>query len=398
MESTSNNGAKLTAHGQTKFVRGKANPQSAGTNKPRMKRIAGTLQTLFTLLPVLFFTTGCQTSYLFHAAAGQFRFLYHAVPVEEALQQDSLLAAEKRRLSLVPLIKAFGENELGLKKSDNYETINLKDQSPVYTVSASPKDKLALVTWWFPVAGHVPYLGFFDLEAARMERDRLLAKDLDTFVGRAEAYSTLGWFKDPLSLNLIQGSDLNLVETVLHEMTHTTLYVKGQGEFNEGLAQLIGKRGALLFLEQTFGPSHPATLEARDSISDEILFSTFLGSLLSELDILYKDPQMSYGQKLSEREKIFAHHLEKFNGVKGLMRTERFANFGQAGLNNAYLMSVALYHRHYALFETVLSRKGNSVKDLLLFFRILSEEKGNLIDKTRQWLTLQNVRRNEVSS
>ena len=201
--------------------------------------------------------TGCQISYLFHAAAGQFRFLYHAVPVEEALQQESLPAAEKRRLSLVSRIKAFGENELGLKKSDNYETINLKDQSPVYTVSASPKDKLALVTWWFPVAGHVPYLGFFDLEAARRERDRLLAKDLDTFVGRAEAYSTLGWFKDPLSLNLIQGSDLNLVETILHEMTHTTLYVKGQGEFNEGLAQLIGKRGALLFLEQTFGPSTP---------------------------------------------------------------------------------------------------------------------------------------------
>ena len=287
---------------------------------------------------------------------------------------------------------------MGLKKSDNYETINLKDQSPVYTVSASPKDKLALVTWWFPVAGHVPYLGFFDLEAARRERDRLLAKDLDTFVGRAEAYSTLGWFKDPLSLNLIQGSDLNLVETILHEMTHTTLYVKGQGEFNEGLAQLIGKRGALLFLEQTFGPSNPATLEARDSITDEILFSTFLVSLLSELDALYKDAQMTYDQKLSEREKVFARHLEKFNGVKDLMRTRRFANFSQAGLNNAYLMSVALYHRHYSLFETVLAHKGNSIKDLLTFFQSLSREKGNLIDKTREWLSLQNVRKDGVSS
>jgi predicted aminopeptidase len=341
--------------------------------------------------------TGCQMSYLFQAAAGQFRFLYHAVPVEEVLQQDSLPAAEKRRLSLVSRIKEFGENELGLKKSDNYETINLKDQSTVYTVSASPKDKLALVTWWFPVAGHVPYLGFFDREAARRERDGLLATDLDTFVGRAEAYSTLGWFKDPLSLNLIQGSDLNLVETIFHEMTHTTLYVKGQGEFNEGLAQLIGKRGALLFFEQTFGPSHPATLEARDSITDEVLFSTFLVSLLAELDALYKDEQLPYALKLSEREKIFARHLEKFNRVKGLMRTSRFANFGQAGLNNAYLMSVGLYHRHFSLFETVLGQKGNSIKDLLLFFRNLSEEEGNLIDRSREWLSLQNVRNPGVS-
>jgi len=343
--------------------------------------------------------TGCQISYLFQAAAGQFRFLYYAVPVEEVLQQDSLSAEEKRRLSLVSRIKEFGENELGLKKSDNYETINLKDRSPVYTVSASPKDKLALVSWWFPVAGHVPYLGFFDLEAARKERDSLLAKDLDTFVGRAEAYSTLGWFRDPLSLHLLQGSDLNLVETLLHEMTHTTFYVKGQGEFNEGLAQLVGKRGALLFFEQTFGPSHPATLEAQDSILDEVLFSTYLVSLLSELDALYKEEQISYELKLSEREKIFARQLEKFNEVKDRMRTRRFAAFGQPGLNNAYLMSVALYHRHYAFFEAVLVQKGNSIKDLLLFFEGLSRrEKEDLIAKTREALNLQSARGSGASS
>ena len=106
----------------------------------------------------------------------------------------------------------------------------------------------------------------------------------------------------------------------------------------------------------------------------------------------------TYDQKLSEREKIFARHLEKFNGVKDLMRTRRFANFSQAGLNNAYLMSVALYHRHYSLFETVLAQKGNSIKELLLFFQSLSREKGNLIDKTREWLSLQNVRKDGVSS
>jgi predicted aminopeptidase len=342
---------------------------------------------------------GCQISYLFQAAAGQFRFLYNAVPVEEVLQQDSLSAEEKRRLALVARIKDFGENELGLKKSDNYETINLKDRFNVYTVSASPKDKLALMTWWFPVVGHVPYLGFFDLEAARKERDSLLAKDLDTFVGRAEAYSTLGWFRDPLSLHLLQGSDLNLVETLLHEMTHTTLYVKGQGEFNESLAQLVGKRGALLFFERTFGPSHPATLEARDSILDEVLFSTYLVSLLYELDALYQDKLISYETKLSEREKIFARQMEKFGDLKGRMRTKRFAAFGQPGLNNAYLMSVSLYHRHFNLFESVLARKGNDLKGLLLFFEDLSRrEKEDLVAKTREWLSGQEARGSGVSS
>ncbi len=152
------------------------------------------------------------------------------------------------------------------------------------------------------------------------------------------------------------------------------------------------------FSEQTFGSSHPATLEAQDSIADEVLFSTFLVSLLAELDALYRDEQIPYGLKLSEREKVFVRHLEKFDGVKELMKTRRFANFGQPGLNNAYLMSVALYHRNYSLFETVLDQRGNSIKDLLLFFRNLSEEKGNLIDKTREWLSLQNVRKDRISS
>ena len=394
MENTLTNGERHTVHGTR--IRSEEDLPCAVRRSPCASWLRKlSLSVAFLLILPL---TGCQVSYLFHAAAGQVRFLYHAVPVEEVLLQDSLPEGQKRRLSLVSHIKEFGENELSLKKSDNYETINLKDQSPVYTVSASPRDKLALMTWWFPVAGHVPYLGFFDLEAARRQRDRLLAEDLDTFIGRAEAYSTLGWFKDPLTLNLIQGTDLNLVETILHEMTHTTLYVKGQGEFNEGLAQLIGKRGALLFLEKAFGPSHPATLEARDSISDELLFSSFLVSLLSELDALYNEPQRPYGLKLSEREKIFARHMEKFNGVRDQMRTRRFANFGQAGLNNAYLMSVGLYHRHFALFETVLAQKRNSIKDLLLFFRDLSEDKGNLIDRIHEWLSAQNARRNGVSS
>jgi hypothetical protein len=102
--------------------------------------------------------------------------------------------------------------------------------------------------------------------------------------------------------------------------------------------------------------------------------------------------------KLAEREKIFARHAETFNKVKERMRTRRFAAFGQPGLNNAYLMSVALYHRHYALFERVLVQKGNSLKEFLLFFQGLAREKGNLIDKTREWVDLQDVRKEVASS
>lgn len=338
------------------------------------------------LLLVLTFCSGCRAGYVMHAALGQVRMLSAAVSIEEALAGSTLSPLEKERVALVAKIKAFGEQELGLKETDNYETICVgSDQAPLYTVVAAPKDSLSLVTWWFPVVGRMPYLGFFDLDKARQEKGRLQEKDLDVVIGRANAYSTLGWFRDPLTLNLIQGSELDLIETILHEMTHTTLYVKGQGAFNEGLAQMVGKMGTLQFLQKTRGPSDPLTIEAAAAIEDERLFAPFLAGVFDELELLYGS-SLPLEEKLEKREEIFLRCLENFQGLKSGLRTKRFAHFGHAPLNNAYLMAVGLYHRNYPLFEAVLERHGNSIQDMLLFFQDLPQEEGDLLEAARNRL------------
>ena len=335
---------------------------------------------------ILGLCAGCRAGYVMHAAMGQFRLLASAVPVEDALAGDALGPPQKKRLALVSQIKEFGEKELGLKETSNYETIYLgSDQPPIYTLVAAPKDRLALVTWWFPVVGRMPYLGFFDLEKARKEKQRLVEKDLDVIIGRADAFSTLGWFRDPVTLNLIHGSEPDLVEIILHEMTHTTLYIKGQGAFNEGLAQIVGKKGALRFLEKTRGPSHPLTLEAKAAIEDERLFADFIDSLLKELDTLYRS-SLSLEEKLAKREEIFFRSLEEFETLKGRLKTERFAHFGRAPLNNAYLMAFGLYHRHYPLFEAVLERHEGCIRETLFFFKDLSRKEGDLLAAAAGWL------------
>ena len=324
--------------------------------------------------------TGCRLTYLLHAAAGQFRLLYNSIPVEEALRDDSLSSKHKRRLRLVARIKDFGEKELGLKKTQNYQTIYLKShQRPIYTVSASPKDSLTRITWWFPVVGKMPYIGFFDKGTARAEKERLLKKDLDVMMGMADAYSTLGWFRDPVTLNLIEGGTVDLVETILHEMTHTTLYVKGQGEFNEGLAVLVGKMGASLFLEEIFGSSDPLTVLAKKGIEDERIFSSFLASLLKELEDLYNS-NMSYSEKLVEREKIFIRFLDKFGRLKSRFQTDSFSGFGSGKLNNAYLMSIGLYHRHFNLFEAVFKKNDDPISKTVTFFRALAKTKRDILE------------------
>jgi len=343
-------------------------------------------RTIWAILVLILFCAGCDLAYLFHAAAGQFRLLNDSIPIKEALNKGSLTPAQEVRLQLVARIKDFGERELGLKKTGNYETVYLcSPLRPIYTVSASPKDRLSQKTWWFPIVGDMPYLGFFDLESAKEERDRLIKERLDVSLSIADAYSTLGWFQDPVTLNLIEGSTPDLVETILHEMTHTTLYLKGQGAFNEGLAVLVGKVGAFLFFDEVFGPSHPFTEEAKGSIEDERLFSRFLASLMDKLEQLYNSP-ISYQEKLTRREEVFAESLEEFKYIKERFKTDRFVHFGKRPLNNAYILSVGLYHRNFDLFEAVLEKKGGSIREMLLFFKDLTKEKGDAIEHIQLWL------------
>jgi predicted aminopeptidase len=338
---------------------------------------------LLVLFVVLLCGSGCRLGYYLHLTAGQMNLLCGAVPVEEALKEGTLSPDERERLRLVARVKEFGETELGLEKTENYQTVYLKSrQNPIYTISASPKDRLTPITWWFPIVGDMPYLGFFDLESAKKEKEALLRKDLDVAVGRADAYSTLGWFKDPITLNLLEESVPELVETILHEMTHTTLYVKGQGEFNEGLAMLVGLRGARLFLEREHGPSHPLCTQAEEAVQDERMFSPFIGSFMTSLEALYNSPA-PYEEKLREREKVFAGAMEEFDRVRGKLKTERYRAFGNAGLNNAYVLSLALYHRNYLLMERYLTGRGGSIREMLSTLRSAAGGGVDLLEKMR---------------
>jgi predicted aminopeptidase len=328
----------------------------------------------FILSTLFLSTTGCGLTYVYHAARGQYQLLHASIPVEEALAGETLGPEESDRLRLVALVKAFGEEELGLKRTENYQTVYLEsNRVPIYALSASPKDRLKQVTWWFPMVGRIYYLPFFDLEKAKKKKEDLLSKDLDVFLGAADAYSTLGWFKDPVTMNLLEGSTLDLVETILHEMTHTTLYLKGEGDFNEGLAVLVGKAGAIEFFQSKYGPLDPLTIEARNSMADECIFSSYLDSLLNELDQLYNSP-ISYQEKLVQREKFFASFLDRFVEVKAQLQTDYFTHFGIIGLNNAYLMAIGLYHRNFTLFDALLKEKNDSVKETILYLRDVSKK------------------------
>lgn len=352
------------------------------TRQPRTTRLFSAIL----LLCLMLLGSGCRLSYLFHVAKGQIQLLNGAIPISEALNTEPFTPDQRSRLLLVAQIKKFGEEELGLRKTTNYETVYPhSDQNPIYMVSASARDRFLQKTWWFPIVGDMPYLGFFDLKEAKDERKLLLDESLDVFVGRAGAYSTLGWFQDPVTMNLIEGSTPQLVETLLHEMTHATLYVNGQGAFNEGLAVLVGKVGAFQFFLKSFGTAHPFTREAENALADERLFSRFLNSLMDKLGKVYS-LDVGYEEKLVRREQVFAAYLGKFQALKADLKTRQFVNFGKAPLNNAYLMTVALYHRNFELFEVALEKENRSIREMILFFEGFCQKEGDLIDRMQNFL------------
>lgn len=188
---------------------------------------------------------GC---YLLEQTIGQLDLRLNQVALDEAIrtEKDSRI---KRLLGEVERIKKFGEDRLNLKSSENYSGYyRTEKQGITFVVTASAKTELVPYTWWFPVVGHVPYKGFFDKEDALALERELQEEGYDTWVFAAPTYSSLGWFRDPITTPMLRKGIYGLANAIFHEMTHATLYVDNQTDFNERLAVFVGHRGAMEYL------------------------------------------------------------------------------------------------------------------------------------------------------
>lgn len=176
--------------------------------------------------------------------------------IESSVENDDLDPSTRALLADVPNMKAFAVKN-GLQPTESYETFVALDRSSVvWTVSAAPPLSLEPKRWTFPIAGEVPYLGWFDKQLA-LQQARWLEEDgWDVDVRGAAAYSTLGWFSDPVLSSMIENAPDALAElanTILHESVHATVYIPGQSSFNEGLATYLGDELTVRFLDDRFG-------------------------------------------------------------------------------------------------------------------------------------------------
>jgi predicted aminopeptidase len=302
----------------------------------------------------------CSPLYVARAGIEEARILSRRRPIVRVIEDPATPAETRRKLDLVLQARTFAEQVVGLDAGQSYTTYSWVDSDTLLlVVSGARKDRFQAYTWWFPIVGRVPYKGFFDFPAAHREAARLEAAGYDAYVRPAGAFSTLGWFNDPLLNTLLRYDDVSLVSTVIHELLHNTMFLPGQVAFNESFANFVGDRGGIEFFCAREGGDSARCAAARAGWADNLVYGAFLSDLVARLEALYAREDIGLEEKLALREAVFDDARTRFTTeVEPRLRTGMFRGFGNRPLNNATLIGIRLYYQRLDLFEAVHEHYG----------------------------------------
>jgi predicted aminopeptidase len=309
-------------------------------------------------LLVLFFSALFSGCYTLKQGAVMLGYLGRAAPLKNLRDSGS---AEDREFALrVADIRSFAVGELGLKESKNYTRyVTLDRDYLAAVVSACAKDSFTAHEWWFPVVGTVPYKGFFSVEDARKERTKLERKNLDVWIRGVDAFSTLGWFQDPLYSYMRDYPVEKLANLIIHEQLHATVFLKDRVQFNEELAEFVGTQGARLYMESRFSEAEEMKLRQAGTEADNAAFIEFIRGLITELDGLYKSG-IDREEKLRRKEDIIAAAQARFTeNYDSLFKSDDYRGFSKLPINNAYLELYRLYYGEKENYFKTLYERSN---------------------------------------
>lgn len=310
------------------------------------------LKTLTIGILFLALSPGCTTThYLFQASSGQLALFNKARPIEVVLKNRRIHPRVKEMLSEIAPVKAWGEKN-GLKSTSNYqEFVQLDRDAAVYVVSACDPLQFDSKVWSFPLAGSFTYLGWFSKESALAHAHQLKAEGLDVAVRGASAYSTLGWFRDPVLSSMLPQSKKrkdamgDLINVILHESVHATFYLNGQSVFNESVASFVADQMTLDYMKEKRPSAElQAYLKAEEKGEQR---KKRLVETYQKLAELYRS-SLPKEKKLAQKKKI----LQSVQKELGFQRE----------LNNATLVGYQTYQSALPEFNEVFQSCGRDWK------------------------------------
>ena len=304
--------------------------------------------------------------YLARAAWEEARILARRRAIVDVIADPRTSPAVRAQLQLVLDARRFAADSLGLRAGRSFTTFAALDHDTlVLVLSGAYRDRLRPVTWWFPIVGRVPYKGYFDFPGAVRAAAALERDGFDAHVRPSPAFSTLGWFDDPLVSSTLQADTLELANTVIHELTHNTYYASGKADFNESFANFVGARGAEAFFRARGDTGAAREIDRR--WSDEKVMGAFWGWVYSALDSAFRahpsDTPADRTARLAARDSIYALARDSLRtSVAVRVRTIPAEALARARLDNAVLLARRVYRTDLENFDAVYARSGGDVR------------------------------------
>jgi predicted aminopeptidase len=310
--------------------------------------------------------------YLTRAGFEETRILKARQPIDGLVRDSSVAPETRASLQLVLESRDYAAS-LGLAAKKTYTTFaDVGRDTLLLVLSASPKDCLCPYTWKYPIVGRVPYKGFFDFDMARKSAMDLEQRGYDTYVRPSAAFSTLGWFNDPLLSTALERDSVELSSLVFHEIAHNTLYVKSATPFNESFAQMAGYRAAQSFFRERGDTVRAA--RARDRWLDEVLLSQYYRDLTERLESLYSSGVDSAALD-SGRAAVAEWAREQLEGpLAEQFRTYRIGPLSERPINNARIISARIYRTRLELFEAWFEQHGQDIAAAVRRLAVLEAE------------------------
>jgi predicted aminopeptidase len=325
--------------------------------------------------------------YLRRAAWEEAKILWARRPIVALVRDSTVDATIRGKLELVLAARTFAVDSIRLAAEESFTTVSqLERDTLVLVLSAAHRDALRLHTWWFPIVGRVPYKGYFRFEDALQAAREMREDGYDTYVRPAAAFSTLGWFNDPLLSTTLRLDSASLANTVLHELTHNSFYAAGQAVFNESFANFVGSRGAEWFFAVR-GDTANLRRNAEDWRQD-LLFGRLWTELYRSLDSAFTAHRDDRTARLAARDSIYwlarRRLLEDIGPqLPGVSREalERYQ------LDNAALMARRIYLTDLELFDAVYAREGGDLRRTIdRVVTLANDEPGDPYGALRRWL------------
>ena len=366
-----------------------ATPARASRIRPALRVAAWALGCIAALgVAYLAFTrTG---HYLARAAWEEAKILARRRSIPDLVQDRQTPAAVRAKLQLVLAARAFAEDSVALRAGKSFTTYSqLERDTLVLVLSGAYRDRLEPYTWWFPIVGRVPYKGFFDFAGAQRSSRELVSEGFDVYLRPASAFSTLGFFNDPLLSTTLRQDSLDLANTVIHETTHSTFYAPGNAVFNESFANFVGARGAAAFYRSRGQLGAAAEVDAR--WSDQKLLARFWSTLHRSLDSTFKaHPGATLKtRRLALRDSIFGAARRKLMYELGpQLRTIGPRALERTRFDNAALLARRIYLTDLDLFDEVYVRESGSLRATVRrVIDLARSARGDPYGALRRWLS-----------